>query len=149
MPRRAKASTAAAPGVEEVSEPVDRHVGARVRGRRKALDISQSALGERIGVSFQQVQKYERGANRISVSTLARIADALDAPIGYFFVGVPQHAGAGATAEAAAGSVATIDAMLALADGPALARAFIALPVKLQRTLAEVATAMAGPQPGR
>lgn len=59
---------------------VDREVGLRVCARRKALRISQTALGEAIGVSFQQVQKYERGANRISASALVAIASALSVP---------------------------------------------------------------------
>lgn len=59
-------------------EDIDIAVGARIRIRRKALGLSQSDLGDRIGVSFQQVQKYERGANRVSASALAAIAKALD-----------------------------------------------------------------------
>jgi transcriptional regulator with XRE-family HTH domain len=67
---------------------IDVHVGARIRLRRLLLGMSQGALGDQIGVTFQQVQKYERGANRVSASKLAQIADALDVPVGNFFEGL-------------------------------------------------------------
>ncbi|MFN3512538.1 MAG: helix-turn-helix domain-containing protein [Phenylobacterium sp.] len=64
-------------------DPVDIAIGARIRLRRKSLGVSQSALADRIGVSFQQVQKYERGANRVSGSTLVLAAQALDTTVGW------------------------------------------------------------------
>lgn len=69
----------------ETPDAVDIHVGERVRAERVRRDLSQSELGAAIGVTFQQVQKYERGANRISASMLARIAKALDTAIADFF----------------------------------------------------------------
>ena len=68
--------------------PVDLHVGGRVRMRRKMLGVSQERLAEALGLTFQQVQKYERGANRISASKLYDIARFLSAPISYFFEGL-------------------------------------------------------------
>jgi len=65
--------------------PIDIAVGKRVRLRRLQLSMSQSELGEQLGIAFQQVQKYETGANRISCSKLTEIADALDSPITFFF----------------------------------------------------------------
>lgn len=65
--------------------PVDVHVGSRVRLRRTLLGLSQEKLGEAIGLTFQQVQKYERGANRIGASRLFDLSRVLDVPIGYFF----------------------------------------------------------------
>jgi transcriptional regulator with XRE-family HTH domain len=65
--------------------PVDVHVGARVRLRRTLLGMSQEKLGEAIGLTFQQVQKYERGANRIGASRLFDLSRVLDVPIAYFF----------------------------------------------------------------
>ena len=62
---------------ENVPDPIDVMIGLRVRVRRKALSMSQTELGTRIGVTFQQVQKYERGVNRIAGSTLVRVAQAL------------------------------------------------------------------------
>ena len=67
---------------------LDSHVGRRVRERRKHLGLSQTELAERLGLSFQQVQKYENGGNRISAGTLGRIAEALDVPVGFFFDGI-------------------------------------------------------------
>jgi transcriptional regulator with XRE-family HTH domain len=70
---------------EETSSPVDRHVGGRIRLRRTLVGLSQMALGERLGISFQQVQKYERGSNRVSASTLYRLGEILDVPVSFFF----------------------------------------------------------------
>ncbi len=69
--------------------PVDVHVGARVRIRRTLLGLSQTALGDALGLTFQQVQKYERGANRISSSRLYDLARVLDVPIQHFFDDMP------------------------------------------------------------
>ena len=66
-------------------EAMDVHVGGRVRHRRKMLGMSQEKLGEALGLTFQQVQKYERGANRISASRLYCISEVLNVPINYFF----------------------------------------------------------------
>ncbi len=68
--------------------PIDVHVGSRVRLRRTLLGMSQERLGEAIGLTFQQVQKYERGANRVSASKLYEIAATLNAPVAYFFEGL-------------------------------------------------------------
>lgn len=72
---------------EEGPHPVDTHVGARVKSRRLMLGLSQEELAKSIGLTFQQVQKYERGTNRISVSRLADISRALKSPIDYFLEG--------------------------------------------------------------
>lgn len=69
----------------EKPNPVDVHVGARVRLRRTLLGMSQEKLGDAIGLTFQQVQKYERGANRIGASRLYELARVLDVPVSYFF----------------------------------------------------------------
>jgi transcriptional regulator with XRE-family HTH domain len=71
-------------------DPIDVHVGAKVRLRRKQLGLSQSALAEALGLTFQQDQKYERGANRVSASMLVRIARRLDVQISHFFAGLPD-----------------------------------------------------------
>ena len=68
-------------------DPVDIHVGGRVRARRKMLGMSQTVLGKELGVTFQQVQKYERGANRIGSSRLFKVSNTLDVPVSYFFEG--------------------------------------------------------------
>ncbi len=70
---------------DHVIDPVDAYVGNQIRTSRKALGLSQADFGQAIGVSFQQVQKYERGANRVSASTLLRTASVLGVPITEFF----------------------------------------------------------------
>lgn len=81
-----------APNDDRSPNPVDVHVGDRIRRRRRALGISQDKLAEALGLTFQQVQKYERGANRVSASKLYQVARALQAPIPYFFDGLPDPA---------------------------------------------------------
>jgi transcriptional regulator with XRE-family HTH domain len=69
---------------------MDVHVGSRIRLRRTLLGLSQETLGDRIGLTFQQVQKYERGANRVSAGMLWRLGQVLDCPISFFFDDAPQ-----------------------------------------------------------
>ncbi len=71
----------------KAATPMDALVGARLRSRRKQLKMSQERLGKEIGVSFQQVQKYENGTNRIGAGRLAEISKVLDVPVAYFFTG--------------------------------------------------------------
>ncbi len=74
------------------ADPIDRYVGSRVRVRRLGLGMSQTKLGQAIGVTFQQVQKYENGANRVGASNLYKIAKALGVDVGFFYDGIPQAA---------------------------------------------------------
>lgn len=76
---------------EPAPNPVDRHVGLRIRFRRKELGISQEKLADSIGLTFQQVQKYERAANRVSASKLWEVARALNTTITYFYEGLPAE----------------------------------------------------------
>lgn len=69
-------------------KPVDTHVGKRIRHRRWMIGMSQGQLAEAVGIKFQQIQKYETGANRVSASRLWDIAEALDVPLGFFFEGL-------------------------------------------------------------
>jgi len=69
---------------------IDAHVGSRVRLRRTLLGLSQEKLGEAIGLTFQQVQKYERGANRIGASRLFDLSRVLDVPVSFFFDDMPE-----------------------------------------------------------
>ena len=77
---------------EDADLIVDKHVGNRVRMRRMMLGISQEALGEALGVTFQQVQKYEKGKNRVSASRLQHISQVLQVPVPFFFEGAPGGA---------------------------------------------------------
>jgi transcriptional regulator with XRE-family HTH domain len=81
-------------------EDVDIYVGGRLRSRRKRLGVTQTALAQRIGVTFQQVQKYEKGANRISASRLYQLSLVLGVPVTYFFEELPQMQAGEADSEA-------------------------------------------------
>ena len=74
----------------EEPDPVDSHVGKRLRTRRVGMRISQSDIGKKLGVTFQQIQKYENGTNRVGASNLFRLAGALDVPVAYFFEDLPK-----------------------------------------------------------
>lgn len=71
-----------------MTNAIDAHVGERIRYRRKLLQMTQQMLGEEIGIRFQQIQKYETGANRVSAARLYEIAEALDVPVQYFYEGL-------------------------------------------------------------
>ena len=103
--------------------PVDIHVGSRVRMRRMLVGMSQEKLGERLGLTFQQVQKYEKGTNRIGASRLFEISKVLDVPVSFFYEGLSANAQpAGGLAE---GQQASFDTtLITSADGMALNRAF-------------------------
>ena len=73
------------------SSKVDGHVGRRVRERRREIGMSQEKLGNVLGVSFQQIQKYEAGTNRVSASRLWDITEALEVDVGYFFEGIEKR----------------------------------------------------------
>ena len=87
-PRKGKRSKATA-GRRSSPHPVDIHVGGRVRQRRTLLGFSQERLGDALGLTFQQVQKYERGANRVGASRLHEISRILDVELSYFFDEMP------------------------------------------------------------
>jgi transcriptional regulator with XRE-family HTH domain len=74
-----------------VSNPVDIHVGGRLRQRRSLMGLSQEKLGDAVGLTFQQIQKYERGANRMGASRLFQFSQILKVPISFFFEGMPSE----------------------------------------------------------
>lgn len=76
-----------------IPDPIDIHVGSRVRMRRTLLGMSQSVIGDKLGLTFQQIQKYERGANRIGSSRLFKLSQILDVPVSFFFDDIPDYAG--------------------------------------------------------
>jgi transcriptional regulator with XRE-family HTH domain len=77
-------------GKESRPRPIDVHIGSRIRLRRTLLGMSQERLGEALGLTFQQVQKYESGVNRVSASRLFDLSRVLNVPIGFFFDDVPD-----------------------------------------------------------
>jgi transcriptional regulator with XRE-family HTH domain len=105
-------------------EPVDKHVGGRVRMRRMMLSMSQTKLGDALGLTFQQVQKYEKGTNRIGASRLQHISHILQVPVSFFFEGAPSPPG-GPIEKGAAPSPSYVTDFLAISDGLALAKAFM------------------------
>lgn len=74
--------------VKKIPNPVDVHVGARLRLRRTSVGMSQEKLGEHLGITFQQIQKYEKGTNRIGASRLQNISEVLTVPVAFFFEGL-------------------------------------------------------------
>ena len=83
---------------KKAPNPIDKHVGSRVRMRRMMLSMSQEKLGDALGLTFQQVQKYEKGTNRVGASRLQQIAQILQVPVAFFFEGA-SDASAVATSE--------------------------------------------------
>lgn len=102
--------------------PIDLFVGGRVRARRQVVGMTQETLAKNLDVSFQQVQKYERGANRISASRLVQIAITLDTPISSFFDGVAELDG---LAPDGGASLQTLNVILGEAQGGDLIEAFL------------------------
>jgi transcriptional regulator with XRE-family HTH domain len=100
----------------------DTHVGRRVRMRRMMLGMSQTKLGDALGLTFQQVQKYEKGANRIGASRLQHIAHILHVPIPFFFENLPQVSGS--SEDAAMPTPSYVDDFLATSDGLSLIKYF-------------------------
>ncbi len=78
---------------KKAPNPIDKHVGSRVRMRRMMLAMSQEKLGDALGLTFQQVQKYEKGTNRIGASRLQQISHILQVPVAFFFEGAPNLQG--------------------------------------------------------
>jgi transcriptional regulator with XRE-family HTH domain len=113
--------------------PIDGHVGSRVRMRRLMLKMSQSDLADGLGLTFQQVQKYEKGTNRIGASRLQQISQILQVPVPFFFDRAPGQSGA---AVEIADSDSYVNEFLATSDGLALVKAFMRLPnPKLRRAI--------------
>lgn len=119
---------------------VDLHVGGRIRERRKALRLSLEALAAALGITHQQMQKYETGGNRITVSTLYEIAGALGVWVGDFYEGLPSPA---ILQDLDRTRRDQVERMLACAGGPELIAAFVALPPHLQKPLVAMARASA------
>ena len=93
----------AAEGQESRPSPVDVHVGARIRLRRTLLGMSQERLGDALGLTFQQVQKYERGVNRVGASRLFDLSRILDVPINFFYDNMPDAMGGSAASRSVNG----------------------------------------------
>ena len=129
----------------KTSNIVDVYVGARLRMRRTMLGMSQSKLGELLGVTFQQIQKYEKGSNRISASRLQNTARVLEVTPGYFFEGAPAQAAEGGFAEPSPQSY-VVD-FLASTEGLQLNRAFMRVrDPKVRRRIVDLVVSLATPE---
>lgn len=105
--------------------PIDVHVGGRIRMRRNMLGMSQEKLGESLGITFQQVQKYEKGTNRVGASRLQDISSILNAPVSFFFDDAPTKEPATPRAPAEEGPNTLAMEFCSTAEGLALNRAFV------------------------
>ena len=124
---------------KKAPNPTDKHVGARVRMRRMMLGMSQEKLGDALDLTFQQVQKYEKGANRIGASRLQQIAHILQVPVSFFFEGAPSVAGQLPSGLAEAPSPTYVSDFLATSDGLALTKAFMGIKdAKLRRRIVDL-----------
>jgi transcriptional regulator with XRE-family HTH domain len=133
--------------LKKLPNPIDRHVGSRVRMQRMLAGVSQEKLGEALGLTFQQVQKYEKGTNRISASRLQQIAKMLGVPVAFFFEGAP-------TGDPPAGGFAEMPAttyvadFLATSEGVQLSKAFVRIQnPRVRRRVIDLVEALAG-EPG-
>ena len=118
--------------------PVDKYVGSRIRMRRIMLGMSQEKLGESLGLTFQQIQKYEKGTNRVGASRLQQISEILQVPVSFLFEGGPGGA-VNANGLAEAPSPAYVSDFLATSEGLALTRAFTRInDSKLRRSIVDL-----------
>ncbi len=126
--------------------PIDRHVGSRVRMRRMMISMSQEKLGDQLGITFQQIQKYEKGTNRIGASRLHQIAIVLGVPVAFFFEGAPIPEGT-AKGLGESPSPAYVSDFLATSDGLALTKAFMKVSdPKVRRRIVDLVEAIASEQ---
>ncbi len=131
---------------KKAPNPIDKHVGSRVRMRRMMLSMSQEKLGDALDLTFQQVQKYEKGTNRIGASRLQQISHILQVPVAFFFEGAPAPLGGTPQNGAAeAPSHSYVSDFLATSDGLALTKAFMRIPdAKLRRRIVDLVQQIAG-----
>jgi transcriptional regulator with XRE-family HTH domain len=125
---------------KKAPNPIDKHVGSRVRMRRMMLSMSQEKLGDALGLTFQQVQKYEKGTNRIGASRLQQISNILQVPVSFFFDGAPHVPGSSRLeGMGEAPSPAYVSDFLATSDGLALTKAFMRISDnKLRRRIVDL-----------
>lgn len=123
--RAATPRKAAAKSSVKKPNPIDTHVGSRVRLRRMVLGMSQEKLGNLLGLTFQQVQKYEKGTNRIGASRLFKLSEVLDVPVGFFYDELPGGAADSTTGFAESKTETSIVEFMNSREGVELNRAFV------------------------
>jgi transcriptional regulator with XRE-family HTH domain len=128
---------------KKAPNPTDKHVGSRVRMRRIMLGMSQEKLGDALELTFQQVQKYEKGTNRIGASRLQQISQALQVPVSFFFEGAPGSE-TDAQEFGEAPSPAYVSDFLATSEGLALIKAFVRIKsARIRRRVVDLVEEMA------
>ncbi|HKH81829.1 MAG TPA: helix-turn-helix transcriptional regulator [Methylovirgula sp.] len=136
--------------MKKVPNPIDRHVGSRVRMRRILLGMSQEKLGEALGLTFQQIQKYEKGTNRIGASRLQQISTTLNVPPAFFFDGAPLNSGGigsgrGELAVAEDANSTFVLDFIATTEGLNLNKAFARIQdPKVRKRIIDLVTSLAG-----
>lgn len=115
-----------------MAHPVDVHVGKRIRHRRWLIGKTQQQLAEQVGIKFQQIQKYETGANRVSASRLWDISDAMDVPVSFFFEGLDEES-------KSEGKSPVPDDLMGDKEALDLVRSYYAIPENQRRRLFELA----------
>jgi transcriptional regulator with XRE-family HTH domain len=124
--------------------PIDIHVGSRVRLRRNMLGMSQEKLGESLGITFQQIQKYEKGTNRVGASRLQAISTILSVPVSFFFEDAPGHETGGNRGLAEDSSTTYVVDFLNSAEGLQLNRAFVKIAdARVRRKVVDLVKALA------
>lgn len=124
--------------------PIDVHVGSRIRLRRTMLGMSQEKLGESLGITFQQIQKYEKGTNRVGASRLQNISNILNVPVSFFFEDAPGDTSSGPTGMAEASRSNYVVDFLSSSEGLQLNRAFVKITdPKVRRKVVELVKALA------
>ncbi len=128
---------------KKVPNPIDIHVGGRVRLRRMMQNMSQEKLGESLGITFQQIQKYEKGTNRIGASRLQHISSVLQVPVSFFFEDAPGASTVAGFEEAR--PAAFVTDFLSSSEGLQLNRAFVRIKdPKVRRKIVDMIRAVAG-----
>ena len=132
---------------KKTPNPIDKHVGSRVRMRRMMVGMSQEKLGDALGLTFQQVQKYEKGTNRIGASRLQQISSILQVPVAFFFEGAPQASNDDNIVVNLDGapSPTYVSDFLATSDGLALTKSFMRIKdAKLRRRIVDLVEQIVG-----
>ncbi len=124
--------------------PIDIHVGSRIRLRRTMLGMSQEKLGDSLGITFQQIQKYEKGTNRVGASRLQNISSILNVPVSFFFEDAPGDPSTGQPGMSEASSSNYVVDFLSSSEGLQLNRAFVKIEdPKVRRKLVDLVKALA------
>lgn len=125
--------------------PIDTHVGSRIRLRRNMLGMSQEKLGENLGITFQQIQKYEKGTNRVGASRLQAIASILSVPVDFFFEDAPGQDGGPPRGFAEDSAMALAAEFCSTPEGLQLNRAFVKVAdPKVRRRIIDLVKSLAG-----